>query len=82
MYCPICGKELIMVVRKNPEDEYDFCDENFDWNTYKPTKQDDSDWYKCNGCKCFGDDYPLICHHPLRGMESRPGDSWSLSWLK
>lgn len=31
---------------------------------------------------CFGDDYPLIHHHPIHGMDKEPGDSWSLTWLK
>jgi len=38
--------------------------------------------YKCDGCKGFGDDYPLVMHHPLGGYRSAPGDSWSLTWLK
>lgn len=34
------------------------------------------DWNAC------GDDFPLYLHHPLRGIDSAPGDSWSISWVK
>ncbi len=27
-------------------------------------------------------DFPLRQHHPFKGWASRPGDSWSLSWIK
>ena len=30
---------------------------------------------------CFSEDYPLYFHHPFMGIDSRPGDSWSLSWV-
>jgi hypothetical protein len=99
MFCPLCGKELTLVVRKNTYEDIDF--EDYDpniqtWNFLGKTTvtnsnpeqdesewyQDESEWYKCNNCGCFGEDYPLVLHHPLRGMKSKPGDSWSLSWLK
>ena len=78
MFCPMCGAELILVIRK--ENEIDF-DES-EWYTKNDFNTDESEWYKCNRCNCFGDDFPLVLHHPLGGMESRPGDSWSLTWLK
>lgn len=31
---------------------------------------------------CFREDYPLYYHHPFRGLNSRPGDSWSISWVE
>jgi Zn-finger nucleic acid-binding protein len=33
MFCPMCGKELILVIRQKTE--YDYCDENFDYNSIK-----------------------------------------------
>jgi hypothetical protein len=42
---------------------------------------DQSEWYKCS-CGSFGEDYPLIMHHPYGGLDSQPGDSWSLTWVK
>jgi len=76
MFCPMCGSELILVIRKEFIEIDDLRIDESIWHV------DESEWYKCNNCKCFGDDYPLILHHPLRGMESKPGDSWSLTWLK
>ena len=37
----------------------------------------------CTG-ECFSgeDGFPLVYHHPIRGMDKAPGDSWSLTWLK
>jgi hypothetical protein len=31
---------------------------------------------------CFKEDYPLYFHQAWQGTDSRPGDSWSLTWLK
>lgn len=31
---------------------------------------------------CFKEDYPLYYHQAWQGYDSRPGDSWSLTWLK
>tara|TARA_Y100000034_G_scaffold50990_1_gene62730 strand:+ start:44 stop:280 length:237 start_codon:yes stop_codon:yes gene_type:complete len=31
---------------------------------------------------CFQEDFPLYFHHPMGGIDSAPGDSWSLSWVK
>lgn len=39
--------------------------------------------YACSNSKCcFDKDSPLYFHHPFGGMDSAPGDSWSLSWVK
>lgn len=40
--------------------------------------------YKCTKEKypCFREDYPLYFHHPFKGIDSKPGDSWSLSYIK
>jgi hypothetical protein len=45
-------------------------------------KDDESVWFKCTNCNSFGDDYPLILHAALGDLQSSPGDSWSLSWVK
>ena len=77
MYCPKCGQELVEIGR--PEmDVYDFLGNYI--SSYK--EEDLSKKYICNNCKCFGPGYELVMHHPLCGMKSAPGDSWSLTWLK
>lgn len=80
MFCPMCGHKLIEIERKDPTDDWEYDDPR--WDNYTPSEPDNSIWYKCTDCKCFGDDYPLHLHHPLRGIYSKPGDSWSLTWLK
>lgn len=31
---------------------------------------------------CFREDYPLYFHNPFKGIDSKPTDNWSLSWIK
>lgn len=81
MYCPLCGNELEEIERTEKSREI---------NHYE---SDESDWYYCPTNKCFGKDYPLV-HHAAPGVHrsqdgcdqplinQRPGDSWSLTWLK
>lgn len=89
MHCPLCGGKLTEVERKDPEQEaidilveqeVDFGDPR--WDNIPDPSDDHSVWFKCTHCKSFGDDYPLQMHHPLRGIYSKSGDSWSLSWVK
>lgn len=77
MFCPLCGHKLIEIKRENEED---YSEELLDvWVSSDP---DQSTWFKCDNCKSFGNDYPLIMHDPFGGHKSEPGDSWSLTWLK
>jgi len=83
MYCPLCGKELKEIERSEKSRRIN----NNDWD------YDSSDWYYCPENHCFGKDYPLV-HHGAPGiyrsqdgvepniMNLKPGDSWSLTWLK
>ena len=73
MYCPLCGGKLSVVEKNEPDSDYD------DPRSYEP---DNSIWWKCTHCNSFGDSFPLQQHHPFGGINSRPGDSWSLSWVK
>lgn len=66
MYCPLCGSALLETK-----------------SSIKTRKENTNcrEEYKCTK-GCFQEDYPLYFHHPYRGTDSRPGDSWSLSWIK
>lgn len=86
MFCPKCGSQLELVERT----PFPYNDE---WYELPPDEQDEyqqlrmeyeackREEYKCLG-GCFREDYPLYFHHPFRGIESEPGDSWSLSWVE
>lgn len=45
---------------------------------FEPQKRDE---YECP-TGCWQEDFPLYHHHPFNGINSAPGDSWSLTWLK
>jgi hypothetical protein len=84
MYCPLCGSELVLLPRHDSVE--------IDWNlegealdeqiqsarNYEMIQREE---YACPK-ECFGEDYPLYCHNPFGGIDSAPGDSWSLSWVK
>jgi len=92
MYCPLCGKEMNEVKReiKKPS-EPDWCNQKeVDEYCRAEENKDESEWYYCPENRCFGEDYPLVCHHAPgfpndegnNLMHTAPGDSWSLTWLK
>lgn len=90
MYCPLCGGELKQVQTRNkpepPEIKWDEPKEELDtlltlWEEYEDNKIEREE-YECTGKRCFRPDYPLYFHHPFQGIDSAPGDSWSLSWVK
>jgi hypothetical protein len=62
----MCGREMELVKNRR---NGEILDENY------------SIWWKCPD-HCFGDDFPLIEHGVDKGLQSAPGDSWSLTWLK
>jgi hypothetical protein len=74
MYCPLCGNKLSEVER--PNHVFDGVDE---WNELTIVK-DDTVWLECKVKQCFGPTFPLVWHHPHKGIRSAPGDSWSLTW--
>jgi len=87
MYCPLCGSKMEEIAghtekesRGNSFDDY-YLEQ--DGETTIIEKVDYSIHWRCTGPnKCFGARYPLRQHHPFKGWESAPGDSWSLSWIK
>lgn len=86
MYCPRCGHPLQLIVKEYKESELDW--ENYtkeELDAYlkafnDPPKREE---YICtrNPHPCFAIDYPLYFHHP-EDVNRRPGDSWSLSYIK
>ena len=81
MKCPICGNDLDTIASNEPKIDWATAsDEEIDmWCEKEP---DCSTKWICPTKQCFGEGFELIEHHPLRGMKSAPGDSWSLTWLK
>ena len=85
MYCPLCGGELEFIPNTRETEEID------DWGredldevlarneAIEAIRRDE---YRCIGRGCFRVDYPLYHHQPFQGIDSAPGDSWSLSWIK
>lgn len=84
MYCPICGNELeIHDIPPVPELDWtkDVSDEELE--EYHTAVADHPQRKECTCSKCCLDlSCPLYYHHPLGGIDSAPGDSWSLSWVK
>lgn len=82
MYCPYCGNEL-------KEVEIEISD-NINWDDQKQVdkymalqdKKNGSIDMLCTGENCCFRDSPLTFHHPIYGIDHKPGDSWSLSWIE
>ena len=70
-YCPMCGNKMKIVKREMPTLEQRVQGEG-----------DSSIWWYCPTKECFGTDYPLREHNLFNGINSEPGDNWSLSWIK
>lgn len=49
---------------------------------YSDMRRDGTLHYQCSNTECFHHSAPLILHHPIRGHQSPPGDSYSISWVK
>lgn len=87
MYCPLCGEEMeeMCFDSKLPEPNWAIATKIAieEW-VKKATcyEEDEAVRLVCNNNGCFGEGFELLWHHPLRGMKSKPGDSWSLTWLK
>jgi hypothetical protein len=84
MYCPVCGNKLeIHDLPPPPEIDWTKAVSDEEIEKYHTAQADHPQRKECtcsNGC--FGKDYPLYFHHPLGSIDSAPGDSWSLSWVK
>lgn len=98
MYCLLCGNKLTVIADEESRfrawEDYDWNgtdEENMAHIEAEPT--DRSTHYACrDGCKSFDEGYPLIHHHCFDHDEKgywggvhchgKPGDSWSLTWIK
>jgi len=84
MFCPYCGSKLKEV--PNPEIA-EFEDKNDAWiqggcEGGPPPHPSQAEHWCCENNDCVFSDLPLIKHHPYHGVDAKPGDSWSLSWIK
>ena len=88
MYCPMCGNKMeLCPPHDNVGPEVDWGEDDQEelkrqikaQEEFKPILRDE---YHCPVEKCFGVDYPLYHHQAWQGFDSRPGDNWSLTWLK
>lgn len=77
MHCPMCGNKMEQVKGHTEEDSLRGARSVTDYE-----RVDESVHWYCPVLQCFGEDFPLRQHHPFKGWESPPGDSWSLSWIK
>lgn len=90
MFCPGCGEELQYINREKElaEREMEILDAQDKWylsdcsTPFPEMKLDLSVHLECCNSKCYLGGTVLIQHHPFKGIESRPGGSWSLSWIK
>lgn len=96
MYCPQCGQPLTKIQRDPDAELQERLRAWAEWasDTGKeapPQVRDDSEhWYCTNGSCVIGNDVGdeednliiLNVHQPYKGPHSRPGDSWSISFIK
>ncbi len=84
MYCPFCGGELALIERNTKaekEEAYmEWQDDDFRGD---PPEVDESEHWECHNTRCnLRSPCYFNLHHPFRGPNSKPGDSWSISWIK
>jgi hypothetical protein len=66
-----------------PEIDWNLEGEELDHAIYLAQEAEKIKRYECTCPKgCFQEDFPLYYHQPFQGIDSAPGDSWSLSWVK
>jgi hypothetical protein len=85
MYCPICGKELILEPKQEPpEITWDEPDDELnkllkEWEYFNKEGPEN---YKCSNTDCAFCTGGLLYHHPIHGTDKPAGDSWSISYIK
>lgn len=90
MYCPICGS--VLEIRNSVlEERRNFLRDQFGTRDFTDKEYEEMDgidpfYGEAKLCFCpkghFGEGFPLIYHHPIKGLKSAPGDSFSLSWVE
>lgn len=84
MYCPLCGTQLVLSERPEPpEIDWELPPKDLEKRmraAQEMEKIQREEFWCPKGC--FGKDFPLYYHNPFGGIDSAPGDSWSLSWVK
>lgn len=93
-YCPRCGQPLTEFKRDIQAEQDALMDEwaERDYEGDPPPDPDKSEhWFCVNGACVLGNRVEDVdnghgcffkVHHPYKGPDSRPGDSWSISWIK
>ena len=66
MYCPMCGTKM-----KEMDEEM-----KREWGLVAKVL-DDAEYFFCEYCQM-----PRTFHHPIFGITSAAGDSWSISFIK
>lgn len=83
MFCPLCGSKLEIVPPPEiPDIDWLLEGDELDKSIAAHWEVADVRRSECICPKgCFQKDFPLYYHHP-NSIDTAPGDSWSLSWVK
>jgi len=93
MKCPGCGENLTededphktkneRLTKEHFDARCEWEDNGFIGNPPEELELDESYMFTCHHKGCYLQDTFFIMHHPLRGLDSEPTDSWSLTWIK
>ena len=82
-HCPKCGS-LLQKHERDPQAELSRAEDRWADGGYEgdAPEGDFSESWLCieDGCVVGGTRFTI--HHPFRGLDSAPGESWSMSWVK
>ena len=85
MYCPHCGCHLFTLEKQEcPEVDWESCDDeliNAQLEMQSNWDDEECDILECKNKKCSLSGVYLR-YHGIHGYNSRPGDSWSITYLK
>lgn len=83
MRCPRCGNPLVLIERDPQAEIAPAMDKWYESDmSTEPPEPDESEHLECHHDGCVFRGTHFNKHHPFKGTRSKPGDSWSLSWIK